>query len=713
MRGRKRLCGVLMIIAALVIMQLPVTEADAATSASDFEMEGMALLKYRGTETNVTIPSTVEEIGGSAFEGNKTVELVVVPNSVKKIGSYAFWGCDNLDTVVLGRGLTEVGDYAFTNCQGLEQMAIPANVTRIGISAFKNCVNLTDITIPSEVTYIHESAFDGCYKLQFHCEEGSYGATFAQAFYEKQQERPEYEDVSKYTPSTPEDTEGAVDGDVGGEGSDTVPDTYIPEGKELGLTHVVGNQAVVFLDNTSPQVLGGMPMQVEGESIPAPSVEPVTGDGGEGIAKYTIVDEHIVADQAYYRAEGLETITLPEETEEIGQFAFARSTVSKVLIPEGTREIGYGAFYHCDNLTAVELPSTLVCVEPKAFAYTPWVERFLSGAEGSGDFLISGGVLVAYRGTGEYVEIPEGVTLIAAEAFQGHGEIVGVALPESLRIVGEGAFENCGGLSNVTYGSGLTDLKDRAFAGTALTQASLPPSLERIGLQVYPESAQVIYGGDAPEATHEISAQRLSNEAYRQALPGDGQPGVTAVGAEGVNAWLEGADRSYFLTVSDAGDGTREAMAQAFRRNLGQEMPQNILLYELTLTDGGSIPINKTGTRYLTVELPVPEQFAQTGLRMVLLDRNGQLESLPLARMLVDGRDCIRFSTRYLSAVGIFEDGSALDPGELTEVTAEFNNMAAPRASVSPGPGAGVVAQWILGSGLLLCGLIFLIHKRA
>ena len=110
MKKRKRLYGVLLVIAALVIMQLPVSEADAATSsASDFTMEGSTLVKYRGKEKNVSIPNTVEVIGEGAFEENKNIELVVIPNSVKKIEPYAFWGCDNLDTVVLGKGLNEVG----------------------------------------------------------------------------------------------------------------------------------------------------------------------------------------------------------------------------------------------------------------------------------------------------------------------------------------------------------------------------------------------------------------------------------------------------------------------------------------------------------------------------------------------------------------------------------------------------------------------------
>ena len=120
-KSKKKMSGILLMITALIIMQLPVTEADAATSASDFRIEGSTLVKYRGTETNVSVPDTVEVIGESAFEGDTNIELVVLPNSVRRIEPYAFWGCDNLDTVVLGRGLTEIGDYAFTECRDLNR----------------------------------------------------------------------------------------------------------------------------------------------------------------------------------------------------------------------------------------------------------------------------------------------------------------------------------------------------------------------------------------------------------------------------------------------------------------------------------------------------------------------------------------------------------------------------------------------------------------
>lgn len=58
MKRKKRISGVLLTLAALVIMQLPMAEADASTSASDFQIEGSTLKRYRGTDKNVSVPDT-------------------------------------------------------------------------------------------------------------------------------------------------------------------------------------------------------------------------------------------------------------------------------------------------------------------------------------------------------------------------------------------------------------------------------------------------------------------------------------------------------------------------------------------------------------------------------------------------------------------------------------------------------------------------------
>ena len=666
MKRKKHIAGVLIAVMTLMIMLLPGSEAGAATSASDFRMEGSTLVKYRGTEKNVTIPNTVEAIGESAFEENTNVELVVVPNSVKRIDAYAFWGCDNLDTIVLGTGLSEVGDYTFAKCTGLEQISIPSNVTSIGAQAFGDCVNLTDITIPKEVVSIDESAFDGCSKVTIHCEEGSFAEEYAESFYERQKNMPGYGEIPEENPGghTNEVPDGAGENDSSGTEGDpgqVQPGVSEVPGNLIGSTQIVGNQAVLIINNTRLQVY-------EKEKNPEvlEPVDPLAEDWDGKISKYRIIDGKTVADQAYYRDAGLDTLALGEGIEDIGEFAFARSSLTSAALPEGVKHIGYGAFYHCDDLGDVTLPETVTCVEPKAFAHTLWVNSFLEGedAAGEGDFLITGGVLVAYRGNASEVTVPQGVCVIAGEVFQNHTEIEKVSLPDTVQIVGEAAFDGCTALRQLEIGSGVKEIKDRAFLGNAMEEISLPASVEKVGLQAFGD-AVISYSGKEAEYTYENSATRLSNQAYRGiGEQEDGQGSVTVEGVGEAFAIAAGesfrsgetsltdADCAYTLRVKALDDDER--MDTAFKRVTQTGLPEGLLLYELELTDASGIPLKKLGQQVLHVVLPVPQSLAGSKLRLFTLDSNGQLESLAVETVTVDGVEAFCFEINYVSVVGVW-----------------------------------------------------------
>gem|GEM_PF-170331 len=186
MNHKKWVVALALIATALILTHLPVSEADAAASASDFQIEGSTLTKYRGSDERVTIPDTVEVVGESAFENDQKVQFVVVPKSVKRLDAYVFWGCNNLEEVVLGKGLTSVDEYAFSGCTGLKQITIPENVQSIDAQAFAGCTNLTDIYIPDTVTSIADDAFLNCDNVTIHADEGSVAEKFAQKLAEQQ-----------------------------------------------------------------------------------------------------------------------------------------------------------------------------------------------------------------------------------------------------------------------------------------------------------------------------------------------------------------------------------------------------------------------------------------------------------------------------------------------------------------------------------------------
>lgn len=425
MNHKKWMAVIALAVTALILTHLPVSEADAAASASDFQTQGSTLVKYRGTEERVTIPDTVEVVGESAFENNQKVQFVVIPKSVKRLDAYVFWGCNNLEEVVLGKGLTAVDEYSFAGCTGLKQITIPENIQSIDAQAFAGCVNLTDIYIPATVTGIAEDAFLNCDNVTIHADEGSVAAQFAQKLAEQKNRDPLVTAAPVQTPTAVSRPDTQATTEPVSTATPAPVATPVP-GNVLGSTIIVGNHALVMVHPGEEKVQQGYTEPEAGQE---------TGEEQDITAE---TENGKVPEWMYYRNQSVSAVTIPEGTTEIGRFAFSRSSLRTVTIPEGVTTIDYAAFYHCDNLDNVILPDTVNTVGAKAFTHTGWMDDFEENS--MDDFLISGDILVAYKGNLPEVVIPNGVRVIAEEAFRNHTELKKVHLPASVTDIGNDAF---------------------------------------------------------------------------------------------------------------------------------------------------------------------------------------------------------------------------------------------------------------------------------
>lgn len=425
MNHKKWMAVIALAVTALILTHLPVSEADAAASASDFQTQGSTLVKYRGTEERVTIPDTVEVVGESAFENNQKVQFVVIPKSVKRLEAYVFWGCNNLEEVVLGKGLTAVDEYSFAGCTGLKQITIPENVQSIDAQAFAGCINLTDIYIPATVTGIAEDAFLNCDNVTIHADEGSVAAQFAQKLAEQKNRDPLVTAAPVQTPTAVSRPDTQATTEPVSTATPAPVATPVP-GNVLGSTIIVGNHALVMVHPGEEKVQQGYTEPEAGQE---------TGEEQDITAE---TENGKIPEWMYYRNQSVSAVTIPEGTTEIGRFAFSRSSLRTVTIPEGVTAIDYAAFYHCDNLDSVILPDSVNTVGAKAFTHTGWMDDFEENS--MDDFLISGDILVAYKGNLPEVVIPDGVRVIAEEAFRNHTELKKVHLPASVTDIGNDAF---------------------------------------------------------------------------------------------------------------------------------------------------------------------------------------------------------------------------------------------------------------------------------
>lgn len=94
--------------------------AEEKNVAQEFQIENGVLLKYRGKQSIVEIPNTIESIGKSAFSGCVHIEKVIIPSSVKDIEDYAFYACINLKELYISPKTQRIEETAFLDCMVLK-----------------------------------------------------------------------------------------------------------------------------------------------------------------------------------------------------------------------------------------------------------------------------------------------------------------------------------------------------------------------------------------------------------------------------------------------------------------------------------------------------------------------------------------------------------------------------------------------------------------
>lgn len=108
--------------------------------------------------TKLILPEGLETTDYMSFQGNDIKEITI-PSTMTEIGQRTFFGNDNLTTINFSdkKNLKTIGDSAFYKT-GLTTVTVPEGVTKIAGSAFKECP-LTSAVLPSTLEFIGEQAF--------------------------------------------------------------------------------------------------------------------------------------------------------------------------------------------------------------------------------------------------------------------------------------------------------------------------------------------------------------------------------------------------------------------------------------------------------------------------------------------------------------------------------------------------------------------------
>ncbi|MBR5370629.1 MAG: leucine-rich repeat domain-containing protein, partial [Oscillospiraceae bacterium] len=243
------------------------------------------------------------------------------------------------------------------------------------------------------------------------------------------------------------------------------------DGKGVTITEYKGKA----IDLVIPEKIGGLPVKAIGSAV---------FKNHTALTTVSIPDSvTVIGEQAFAWCEKLYDVRFPANLEEIGDSAFSVcSNLTAVVLPNGLRRIGSSAFWRCENLLGIVIPSSVNEIGSFAFEVTGWlnVRRSENAA------VAVNGILIDGRNCEGKVEIPDGVTAIADQAFYDCGEVTEIVLPEGITRIGNSAFEECTSLAAVNIPETLSSIGEHAFDHCiALTEITIPPTVSAIGEEAF------------------------------------------------------------------------------------------------------------------------------------------------------------------------------------------------------------------------------------
>ena len=432
----------------------------------------------------LTLPTSVTYIGQSAFRYCSGMLQVILPNSLKTISNYAFCNCTSLTQLTLPQGVTSIGEYAFQGCSNLTTLYVDSSdpyfgrysfsgchletidfrnsravinydafnpapylttikakkIQSIGSNAFYNCPQLVTLQLGDSLQLIGDLAFYNCNSLRtlhFPATLTSFYATSFKYCYA-------LDTITVHPANTKYDSRNNCNAAIETATNKVILGcckSVIPAG-----TTTIGRSA--FYDC----------VRLKSVSLPT---------GLQSIEA-----------SAFYDCDSLQTVVLPEGLQSLGDEAFAScSQLTTINLPNSVTSIGCGVFKNCNRITTPIYNTTYFVYLPTSYqgAYSiPGApQKIACEAFYNCDGLTS-------------VLIPSSVTEIYGSAFKNSDNLQTAPLPAGLTFLGSSAFENCSALTSSEIPQGVPKLNNYVFSGCTNLQSVTPSEgLQTIGAYAF------------------------------------------------------------------------------------------------------------------------------------------------------------------------------------------------------------------------------------
>lgn len=481
------------------------------------------------------IPSYIERkpvvsIAGRAFNASKTLTAVYVPSTVKDIGDSAFFGCNNLDRVSIQGGNLKIGNRAFAGCRSLKRVVFNGAAAELGDYAFWHCSKIA-IYYTQNVTAIGECAFIGSglsgeldLRGAKNIKSGAFnGCEITSITFGKNLSAIEpsaffnCDDLNEIKLSDENDEYVYVDGClirrsdntlVLGLASAVIPETVVSIGdyafayrknlSEIAIPSsvtAIGSYAFADCENLKTIEVSESVKSIQScvfkscvsltkatwrtlVSVPDSAFESCSALTDVKLSSVTKIGE-----RAFSGCIGLKEIILPQSLTEIGEYAFNKTALASITLPQSIDKVGNGWFLGCKYLETVNFDGKIKEIGESAFSGCISLKSFEIPSSvvsiGNSAFLDCTSL--------KNIEIPSSVVSIGNFAFRGCSALSEVLFNEGLKTIGESAFRACKCLSSVQWPLSLEEIGAGAFASTSFPEIYVPKFIKQ-GSNVFARS---------------------------------------------------------------------------------------------------------------------------------------------------------------------------------------------------------------------------------
>lgn len=378
------------------------------------------------------LPEGLESIGDSAFYNCETLGRVRFPSTLKTIGSNAFYNAYKSSVLEL-TSVESIGDYAFYFAGLKGSLELPEGLKSIGENAFESCTNMgANLYLPSTLESIGSNAFKGDYNIQY---------------------------IVLESPTAPMLGENVFAGcdylydiDLNAHGTRQEMQQWQAYVDALGLpcrvwraqdpTAQSPEKGAYQYENRVLTEYTGTKTRIHPHLTV--SKEPVVGLG-DGVFKDSQTIEYF-------------SVAHNDEFTTIGAESFMNSSLREVDLFDSVTTIGARAFANCAQLETLTLPDSLTTIGEGALDGLTGLKKLVIKCDPA---LIPAGAFANMPNLSE-VTVESGA--IPAHMFEGSG------------------------VTALTLGAGVTEIGEKAFAGTALNAAELT-NVTAIGAGAFEGSA--------------------------------------------------------------------------------------------------------------------------------------------------------------------------------------------------------------------------------